>query len=402
MRTLLTGGTILTKEGLQRMDISIDDHRVFAIGTEFDTESFEKVIHCDNFFIVPGFIDVHVHLREPGLSYKETIETGTAAAAKGGYTTVCSMPNVSPAPVDRKTLQKQLDLIKRDAKVKVIPYGAITADQSGRGDLSAMEEMADNVLAFSDDGRGVQGNDLMKEAMITAKKLGKIIVAHCEDEEYDTYNKESEWRQAKRDIRLVKETGCAYHICHVSTLETVELVRKAKAEGLPVTCETAPHYLVLDKEQIRDEGRFKMNPPIRGRDDRQALIRGIQDGTIDMIATDHAPHSQEEKKGNFQDSLFGIVGLETAFSVLYTKLVKEGLISFQNLMELMWGAPARVFGLSFQGIAEGAPADLAVLDLNKEYTIDVGEFASKGRSTPFAGWEVTGKVVATMVDGEIV
>ena len=402
MRILLTGGTILTGEGLQRMDISIDDQRVFAIGTEFDRKSFEKVIRCDNFFIVPGFIDVHVHLREPGLSYKETISTGTAAAARGGYTTICSMPNVSPPPVDRRTLRKQLDLIKRDAKVRVIPYGAITADQSGRGDLSAMEEMADSVLAFSDDGRGVQENNLMKEAMITAKKLGKIIVAHCEDEEYDTYNKESEWRQAERDIRLVKETGCAYHICHVSTLETVELVRKAKSEGLPVTCETAPHYLVLDKEQISDEGRFKMNPPIRGREDRQALIRGIQDGTIDMIATDHVPHSEEEKRRTFQDSLFGIVGLETGFPVLYTKLVKEGLISFQHLMELMWGAPARVFGLSSQGIAEGAPADLAVLDLNREYTIDVRKFASKGRSTPFAGWEVAGKVVTTMVDGEII
>lgn len=401
MGILLTGGTIWNEKIFEPMDISIKDDRIFAISRRFNTEAFEEVIRCDNFFIVPGFVDVHVHLREPGFSYKETIATGTTAAARGGYTTVCSMPNVIPAPVDAKTLRKQLDLICKNAKVKVIPYGAITMNQSGRGDLSVMEEMTDKVIAFSDDGKGVQAADTMREAMKKAKALGKIIAAHCEDEDYDTYQKESEWKQVERDIALTRETGCSYHICHVSTLETVELVRRAKAESLPITCETAPHYLVLDEEKIRDEGRFKMNPPIRTREDRKALIKGIQDGTIDMIATDHAPHSGEEKKGNFRDSLFGIVGLETAFPILYTELVRREIISLERLLKLLSGTPRKVFGLDERGIEIGAPADLTILDLNAEYTIDPAEFASKGRSTPFEGWKVFGKVVGTIVDGKV-
>lgn len=310
------------------------------------------------------------------------------------------MPNVVPPPVDLPSLQKQLDLIDRDARIKVIPYGAITADQSGRGGLSAMEEMAEHVIAFSDDGKGVQSADLMEAAMKKAKSLHKMIVAHCEDENYDTYKKKSEWKQAERDIDLVRRTGCAYHICHVSTKETVELVREAKEEGLPVTCETAPHYLVLDKDNISDEGRFKMNPPIRGKKDRNALIEGIQDGTIDVIATDHAPHSKEEKQGNFAQSMFGIVGLETAFPILYTELVKKDVISFQRLIKLMSSSPKKIFSLDDRGIEAGAPADLVVLDLDAAYAINPKDFASKGRSTPFEGWKVFGRAVMTFVDGE--
>ncbi|MEG0392316.1 MAG: dihydroorotase [Anaerovoracaceae bacterium] len=401
MKTLLKGGYVIVNEEKKSVDISIEQGRVFAIASEINNEGFDKVIHCDNFFIAPAFVDVHVHLREPGFSYKETIATGTAAAARGGYSTVFSMPNLTPAPVDAQSLQVQLEIIDKEAKVKVLPYGAITQTQSGRGGLSQMEEMADKVIGFTDDGKGIQAGGLMREAMHKAKSLGKLIVAHCEDEEYDTYEPESEWKQVERDIALAKETGCPYHICHISTKETVELVRKAKGEGVDITCETAPHYLIFDNQDLPDEGRFKMNPPIRGRADKEALIQGIQDGTIDMIATDHAPHSEEEKSKGFKDSMFGIIGMETAFPVLYTHLVKPGTITLEKLIDLMAIAPRKRFGLPGGEIQEGEVADLVLIDLEEEYEIDSEEFLSKGRSTPFEGMDVFGRIITTLVDGEI-
>ena len=360
-----------------------------------------------------------MHFREPGFSYKETIYTGTMAAARGGYTAVCTMPNLDPAPVDLKTLKVQLDLIKRDGRIRVFPFGAITSDQSGRGELSAMEEMAPFVIGFSDDGKGVQGEDLMEKAMEKAKSLGRPISAHCEDEsllrggyihdgEYAARHghkgicSESEWKQVERDIKLCKKTGCAYHVCHVSTRESVELIREAKKDGVDITCETAPHYLVLCDEDLAEEGRFKMNPPLRSRADRDALIEGIKDGTVDMIATDHAPHSAEEKSKGLKDSAFGIVGLETAFSVLYRYLVAENVISLEKLIDIMAVRPRERFGISGAEITAGAPADLAVFDVTSRQTVRPSEFCTKGRSTPFEGMESQGRCVLTISEGKIV
>ena len=367
---------------------------------------------------MPGFTDVHVHLREPGFFYKETIATGTAAAARGGYTCICPMPNLNPVPSTLEALQIQLDLIKENAKVKVIPYGTITMEQNGRSALADMEELAPHVCAFSDDGKGVQTGDLMESAMERAKKLNKLIVAHCEDESLldggyihdGTYAKEhghkgicseSEWKQVERDVELAEKTGAGYHVCHISTKETVDIIRRAKAKGIDVTCETGPHYLVLSDADLQEDGRFKMNPPLRDAKDRDALIAGIQDGTIDMIATDHAPHSAEEKARGLEKSAFGIVGLETSFPILYTYLVKKGIISLEKLIELMSVNPRRRFGLSGGTIEDGQPADLTVIDLARHHTIDPAEFASMGKSTPFTGWEVDGRIIMTLVEGEI-
>lgn len=368
---------------------------------------------------MPGFTDVHVHLREPGFFYKETIATGTESASRGGYTCVCPMPNLNPVPSTMEALQVQLDIIKKDAKVKTIPYGTITMKQDGRSSLSDMEAMAPYVCAFSDDGKGLQTGELMEEAMLKAKSLGKMIVAHCEDESLlfggyihdGKYAKEhghrgicseSEWKQVERDIELAEKTGCAYHICHISTKETVDLVRKAKARGVDVTCETGPHYLVLTDEDLQEDGRFKMNPPLRGKEDREALIEGIKDGTIDMIATDHAPHSAEEKAKGLEKSAFGIVGLETSFPILYTHLVKKGIITLEKLIELMSVNPQKRFGLGAGEIKDGSPADLTLLDLNETWQIKKEDFRSLGKATPFDGWEVSGNVVMTMMNGEII
>ena len=362
-------------------------------------------------------MDVHVHLREPGFSYKETIKTGTAAALRGGYTAVCSMPNLDPVPDSAESLAPQLDIIRRDALCTVVPYGAITKGEKGQ-ELSDMEAMAPDVIAFSDDGRGVQSDSLMRQAMEKAKALGKMIVAHCEDDTLlrggyihdGDYAKrhghrgicsESEWRQIERDLALVRETGCAYHVCHVSARESVELIRKAKREGLDVSCETAPHYLLLDDSLLQEDGRFKMNPPVRGKSDRGALIEGILDGTIDIIATDHAPHAAEEKSRGLEKSLMGIVGLETAFPLLYTYLVKTGFLPLGRLVELLGGAPRRRFGLGTP-LETGQPADFSVWDLSEEYMIDPNEFRSMGRATPFAGWKVYGRCKMTVVNGGIV
>ncbi len=374
--------------------------------------SIEDISIFKNCIVLPGLVDVHVHLREPGFSYKETIKTGTMAAAHGGYTAVCSMPNLNPVPDCFDALKQQLDIIERDAVINVYPYGTITKKQLGE-ELSEMDELSDHVIGFSDDGKGVQGNDMMRAAMLKAKALGKIIVAHCEDNSLlfggyihkGRYAKEhghrgicseSEWKQIERDLELVRETGCAYHVCHISTKESVELIRKAKAEGLDVTCETCPHYLVLCDDDLKESGNFKMNPPLRSSDDRAALIEGIKDGTIDMIVTDHAPHSVEEKSRGLEKSAMGVVGIETAFPVIYTHLVKTGVITMEKAVELMSLNARKRFGIPLD------PGDLTVIDLNEKFTVDADSFLSKGRSTPFEGVELYGKIKMTLVGGNIV
>ena len=365
----------------------------------------------ENYIIVPGLCDVHVHFREPGFSYKETIASGSAAAVHGGYTAVCTMPNLSPVPDSAEHLQVQLDAIERGAAIKVLPYGAITVGEKGEK-LADMEAMSDKVCAFSDDGKGVQNDEMMREAMTAAKRLGKIIAAHCEDNsllfggyihdgEYAKahghrgISSESEYRQIERDLRLAEETGCAYHVCHISTKESVELIRQAKAHGVNVTCETAPHYLVLCDEDMQEDGRFKMNPPLRSREDKKALIEGIKDGTIDMIATDHAPHSAEEKGRGLEKSLMGVVGLETAFPVLYTELVMKNIITFDRLVELRSFKPKERFGIDTNN-------DFAVFDISEAYKIDPEDFLSMGRATPFAGREVFGRCLLTVHNEKVV
>ena len=363
------------------------------------------------FSVFPGFCDVHVHFREPGFSYKETVKTGSKAAARGGYTAVCTMPNLNPVPDSIENLNLQRQIIEHDACIHVYPYGAITVGEKGET-LADIEGMAPMVCGFSDDGRGVQRDDMMKEAMIRAKAQGKMIVAHCEvndllrggyihDGEYAKRHghrgicSESEWAQIARDIELIRETGCAYHVCHISTKESVDIIRKAKAEGLDITCETGPHYLVMNDSMLQGHGRFKMNPPIRSEEDRKALLKGILDGTIDMLATDHAPHSEEEKSRGLEKSVFGIVGLETAFPIMYTYLVKPGIMTMERLLEVMVDNPRKRFGLPLG-------KDFSVWDLEEEYEIDPAEFVSMGKATTFNGWKVNGRCVATVCDGKLV
>ena len=365
----------------------------------------------DGYVVFPGFCDVHVHFREPGFSYKETIKSGSSAAARGGYTAVCTMPNLRPVPDSVEHLAEQTDIIARDAVIDVYPYAAITVGQMGER-LSDMAGMAPNCIAFSDDGRGVQSDEMMREAMKRAKELGKMIVAHCEwnhllhggyihDGEYARAHghrgicSESEYGQIERDLRLVKEIGCAYHVCHISAKESVELIRKAKAEGVNVTCETGPHYLLLDDSDLQEDGRFKMNPPLRGKEDRIALLKGVLDGTIDMIATDHAPHSAEEKSRGLEKSAFGIVGLETAFPLLYTKLVREGVLSLERLVELLAIAPRKRFGIPLRN-------DFSVWDLSKSAAVDPNQFLSMGKATPFAGETLFGENLLTVHNGRAV
>ena len=377
----------------------------------FSLDGSASAFDNEKYIAFPGFCDVHVHFREPGFSYKETIKSGCAAAARGGYTAVCTMPNLSPVPDSGENLRVQTDIIKRDAFIHVLPYGAITVGEKGE-ELADLEAMAPDIVAFSDDGRGVRSDEMMLEAMLRAKALGKMIVAHCEvnsllrggyihDGAYARAHghrgicSESEYAQIERDLRLVRETGCAYHVCHISAKESVELIRRAKAEGLDVSCETAPHYLLLDDSMLQEEGRFKMNPPIRDKADREALIQGILDGTIDMIATDHAPHSAEEKSRGLEKSAFGIVGLETAFPVLYTGLVKTGIISLEKLVELLSIRPRERFQIPLGN-------DFCLWDLESSYIIDPERFASMGRATPFAGMSVQSRCVLTVYQGKIV
>ena len=363
------------------------------------------------YVVFPGFCDVHVHFREPGFSYKETIATGCAAAARGGYTAVCTMPNLNPTPDTLEHLNLQRSIIESDACIHVYPYGTITMGERGE-ELADLQAMAPHICGFSDDGRGVQNDDLMREAMLKAKELGKMIVAHCEvndllrggyihDGEYAAARghrgicSESEWVQIDRDLKLVEKIGCAYHVCHISTKESVDIIRKAKKRGVDVTCETGPHYLVLDDSHLQEDGRFKMNPPLRSKEDRLALIEGIVDGTIDMIATDHAPHSPEEKSRGLEKSAFGVVGLETAFAAMYTHLVKPGIITMEHLVRLLVDNPRNRFHLPL-GL------DFSVWDLNTAYTVDPEEFQSMGRATPFTGMELYGRCLLTVCDGKIV
>ena len=417
MKLLLNQMTVFRNNAAEKVSVLVDEGRIISISKEMPVVSDARVIEFEHGCLFPGFVDVHVHLREPGFSYKETIGTGTRAAARGGFTSVCPMPNLKPVPDSVENLRLELDIIEQDALVHVYPYGAITVGQKGQV-MADLEGMAANVCGFSDDGKGVQSTEMMKEAMRRAKDLGKLIVAHCEDEsllnggyihdgEYcRTHGHKpnpsaSEWKQVERDLELVKETGCSYHICHVSTKETVELVRKAKAEGVDVTCETTPHYLVFNDSMLEEDGRFKMNPPIRSEEDRQALIAGILDGTVDMIATAHAPHSAEEKSTGLAGSYFGIVGLETAFPVLYTELVKPGVLTMEQLIDLMVTKPAKRFGIG-SALEEGAVADLTVFDLDAGYTVDPEDFQTMGKSSPFTGRTVFGKCLLTLSAGEIV
>ena len=386
-----------------------------AIMTEAEIKAFLSrvglsCLDTEDFVVLPGFCDVHVHFREPGFSYKETIKSGCASAARGGYTAVCTMPNLNPVPDSAEHLGEQLAIIERDATIDVYPYAAITVGQKGE-QLSDMEAMARDAIAFSDDGRGVQSDDRMREAMKRAKALGKMIVAHCEvndllrggyihDGDYARAHghrgicSESEYAQIARDLELVREIGCAYHVCHISTKESVELIRKAKEEGMDVTCETGPHYLVMDDGDLQEDGRFKMNPPLRSAADREALVAGIVDGTIDMIATDHAPHSDEEKSRGLEKSAFGVVGLETALPVLYTKLVKEGIITMDRLVELLVVNPRKRFGIPLEN-------DFSVWKLSEKFTVDPADFASMGKASPFTGMEFFGVNYLTVKDGKI-
>lgn len=392
-------------------DFACRYEKIRAFAEKFLADGGLSPVISKKYIIVPGLCDVHVHFREPGFSYKETIASGSAAAAHGGYTAVCTMPNLSPVPDSAEHLQVQLDAIERGAAIKVLPYGAITVGEKGEK-LADMEAMSDKVCAFSDDGKGVQNDEMMREAMTAAKRLGKIIAAHCEDNsllfggyihdgEYARMHghrgisSASEYKQIERDLRLAEETGCAYHVCHISTKESVELIRQAKAHGVNVTCETAPHYLVLCDEDMQEDGRFKMNPPLRSREDKQALIEGIKDGTIDMIATDHAPHSAEEKGRGLEKSLMGIVGLETAFPVLYTELVTKNIITLDRLVELMSFKPKERFGIDTNN-------DFAVFDISEAYKIDPEDFLSMGRATPFAGREVFGRCLLTVHNEKVV
>ncbi|MBQ8439703.1 MAG: dihydroorotase [Clostridia bacterium] len=380
---------------------------------------FAKSYFCDdlaavdleNNIVLPGFCDVHVHFREPGFSYKETIVSGSRSAARGGYTDVCTMPNLNPVPDSAEHLREQLELIAKGACIGVYPYGSITVGQKGEK-LSDLAAMSPNVIAFSDDGRGVQNEEMMRSAMLLAKSLGKMIVAHCEVNDLlhggyihdGIYAKEhghkgicsaSEYEQIARDLRLAEETGCAYHVCHISAKESVALIREAKKRGVNVTCETAPHYLVMDENDLREDGRFKMNPPLRSKEDREALVEGILDGTIDMIATDHAPHSAEEKSRGLANSAFGIVGLETAFPLLYTKLVKTGILTLERLVELMAINPRKRFGIPFGN-------DFSVWNLEESFEVDPEEFLSMGRATPLTGMKLFGRNLLTVRDGQVV
>lgn len=417
-RFVIKGCEVFTDGRFVPFDVEVDGGIVSRVEPGIVPAQGIPVFNFDNCRIVPGLVDVHVHLREPGFSYKETMATGTAAAARGGYTAVCAMPNLNPVPDSAEHLAAELEAIRRGASVAVYPYGALTVGERGE-EMADIAALAGSVAAFSDDGRGVQSADMMRECMRAVAGTGKILAAHCEvnallnggyihDGEYARAHghrgicSESEWREVERDLSLAAETGCAFHVCHVSTKESVELIRQAKSRGVDVTAETAPHYLLLTDADLQEDGRFKMNPPLRGEADRAALIEALLDGTIDMIATDHAPHSAEEKSRGLEKSAMGVVGLECAFAVLYTGLVETGVLTLERLTELMSCAPARRFKLPGGEIKAGSPANLAVFDTDTEYTIDPAEFASMGRATPFEGWRVKGKCLMTVCAGRTV
>ena len=415
MRYLLQNAQLLSSGGVFRAaDVLLSGGRIVSIGDRISCPADAVSIDLHKAVLFPGFVDVHVHLREPGFSYKETILTGTLAAAHGGFAHVAAMPNLDPVPDCAAALAVQRAIIEKDALVHVHPYGAISVGEKGER-LADLEGLAPGVIAFSDDGRGVQSESLMREAMMQCRRLGKILAAHCEDNSLlhggyihdGAYARahghrgicsESEWGPIARDLRLAEETGCAYHVCHVSTKESVALIRAAKRRGVDVTCETAPHYLTFTDEDLQEDGRFKMNPPLRAREDRDALIEGLLDGTIDMLVTDHAPHSREEKARGLEKSAMGVVGLETSFAASYTALVQTGILPLGKLVDLMHGAPMRRFGCGTE-LAEGQPADLTAFDLTKTYTVDPETFLTMGRATPFAGCALTGVCKLTMIGG---
>ena len=416
MRYLLQNAQILSLGGVFRAsDVLLSGGRIVSIGDRISCPADAVSIDLHKAVLFPGFVDVHVHLREPGFSYKETIRTGTLAAAHGGFAHVAAMPNLDPVPDCAAALAVQRAIIEKDALVHVHPYGAVSVGEKGER-LADLDGLAPGVIAFSDDGRGVQSESLMCEAMTRCHALGKILAAHCEDNSLlhggyihdGAYARahghrgicsESEWGPIARDLRLAEQTGCAYHVCHVSTKESVALIRAAKRRGVDVTCETAPHYLTFTDEDLQEDGRFKMNPPLRAREDRDALIEGLLDGTIDMLVTDHAPHSREEKARGLEKSAMGVVGLETSFAASYTALVQTGILPLGKLVDLMHGAPMRRFGCGTE-LAEGQPADLTAFDLTKAYTVDPETFLTMGRATPFAGRALTGVCKLTMIGGE--
>ena len=413
-RTIIKNGFVV---GVGKQDIAITDGRISERREHIEAKAEDRVINAEGLVVAPAFVDVHVHLREPGYGYKERIATGTMAAARGGYTTVCSMPNLNPVPDSVENLKAQQEIIDRDAKIEVLPYAAITIGRKGE-ELVDMASLVGKVCAFSDDGSGVQVDGMMERAMTEAVKHDQLIAAHCEVEELlkggyihdGEYAKahghkgicsESEWEQVKRDIEIAERLGCRYHVCHISTKETVQLVREAKARGVKVTCETGPHYLIFTDMDLEEDARWKMNPPLRSAEDRAALVEGIKDGTIDMIATDHAPHSVEEKSRGLKDSAMGIVGLETAFAALNTHLVRKGVITMERLVELMSLNPRKVFRIA-GGLNEGDRADVVLLDTEKEWRVDSEKFYSMGKISMFDGREMTGDVVMTLHRGEIV
>lgn len=415
MKKLLKNGAVFVNGKFKKCDVEVTNETITKIAPHIEGEAFDVIYDLQNLYLLPGLIDVHTHLREPGFIYKETIKTGSYAGAKGGYTSIAAMPNLNPTPDCYENLKIELDAIEKDAQINVYPYGTITKGEKGE-ELANFEEMKEYVIAFSDDGKGVQSEAMMQHAMEEAKKVGKAIVAHCEDNsllkggyihdgEYAKIHNhkgicsESEWGPIKRDIELARKTGCHYHVCHISTKESVEIIRKAKAEGINVTCETGPHYLTLNDMQIKEDGRFKMNPPIRSEEDRLALIEGIKDGTIDMIITDHAPHSKEEKSKGLAGSAMGVVGLEVAFPVLYTNLVKKGIITLEKIVELMNTNPRNIFKIGTE-IKIGEKADLTVYDLEENYNIDSNTFVSMGKATPFDGENVCGKCKMTLCAGK--
>ncbi len=408
MKAIFRNASVYENGSVKKQDMFFDGFSISRFAGEVFPSDAAVI---DNTLIIPGFCDAHVHLREPGFSYKETVASGSLAGAAGGYTALMTMPNLKPAPDSAEHLREQTDIIDRDAVIPVYPFGTVTVGELGET-LSDMEGMAERVVGYSDDGRGVQSDDMMESAMIKAKSLGKIISAHCEvnsllrggyihDGEYARAHghkgicSESEYRQIERDIVLAERTGCPYHVCHISTKESVRIIREAKARGIDITCETGPHYLTLDDSCLLEEGRFKMNPPLRAASDREALIEGLLDGTVDMIATDHAPHSEEEKSRGLEKSLMGVVGLETAFAVLYTKLVMAGVLSIPRLVELMSINPRKRFGIK-------SDAGFTVFKTDEEYTVDPESFKSKGRSTPFAGMKLFGKCILTVLDRNVV
>ena len=417
MDILIKGGTIVTGSGTFAGDILVRDGRIVSILPGLTPPDGVSVIDASGLTVVPAFADIHVHFREPGFTAKETISTGSAAAAHGGYTVVCAMPNLDPVPDSPETLAVEQAAIDRDAVISVLPYCSITKGRKGL-ELVDFNALKGSCVAFSDDGSGVQGEAMMRSAMEAAAREDVIIAAHCEDDSllrggyihdgrycaqhgHKGICSESEWGQIARDLKLCEETGCRYHVCHISTKESVALIRRAKARGVNVTCETGPHYLVLCEDDLQEDGRFKMNPPLRSAEDRDALVEGLLDGTIDAIATDHAPHTAEEKSRGLAGSAMGIVGLETSFPVLYTALVRTGRMSLERLVEAMSEAPRRIFRIG-GALEPGMPADLAIIDLEKEYIIDSRNFLSKGKATPFEGWTVRGEVLMTLKDGRAV